>query len=437
VFGSFDLVVLVGLNEGEWPARSDRNIFFPHWLLRDFGWPSDRELLARERRRFTGLLGLSSKHVALFRHQLEDETPTVASPFLDDTRAYFAERGRAPEQETPETIDARLHEIVVSRAEALRRGLVARPEGVVVRRRAGEVGGPLTVPEPLSPTALELYLRCPFKYFSQYLLGLEEEEEVDETLTPLEHGRILHELLKEGFDEWDRGREAPRPVEPESYEEALALFRRVGLSKIPPEHRGIEMERLFGGAGEIGAIPWLLRSEMSRGRPRRRLVEQAFQSALRVERGPRGESPWYVRIKGRVDRADVDDEGYLHVIDYKSGRAPAQAVTLQVPLYAMCLATELSTPVREATYLSFRDRKATSRADFDKATELLVRSFGAIQDGRFAPRPYRVHLCNSCGFVGVCRKEIVEGDVSAIADAEAGSETRSDREPEPDSEARG
>ncbi len=176
------------------------------------------------------------------------------------------------------------------------------------------------------------------------------------------------------------------------------------------------MERLFGGAGELGAVPWLLRSEMSRGRLRRRLVERTFQSALRVEEGPRSEKPWYVRIKGRVDRADVDEEGYLHVLDYKSGRAPAQAVTLQVPIYAMCLATELSTPVREAAYLSFRDRKKTSRADFDKATGLLVRSFGAIQDGRFGPRPYQDHLCASCGFVGVCRKEIVEGGLDAEAE---------------------
>ncbi len=227
-FGGFDLVVLLGLNEGEWPARSDRNIFFPQWLLHDFGWPSDRELLVRERQRFTGLLGLSSKHVVLFRHQLEDETPTVASPFLDDAGGFFAERGRRPE-----SVDARLREIVVSRGEALRHGLVAPPEGFGSRLPAGEVGGPLTVPEPASPTALELYLRCPFKYFSHYLLGLEEEEEVTETLTPLEHGRILHELLQEGFQEWDRGRESPRAIEPDNYEEALALFRRVALSENP------------------------------------------------------------------------------------------------------------------------------------------------------------------------------------------------------------
>jgi hypothetical protein len=398
-FGSFDLVLLVGLNDSEWPSRAERNIFYPQWLLRDFGWPSDRELLALERRRFEGLFDLAGKHVALFRHQLEEEVETVASPFLEDVPALMAARGMRTSP--PLSLDG----VVVTRAEASTRGLL---EGKSLSRRAGRIEDRLTVPEPVSPTAFELYLRCPFKYFSRYLVGLEEEEEVEETLSPLERGRILHELLQEGFAGWDRGRETPRPIDPDSYDEALALFRRVAMAKIPAPHRRLEFSRLFGGAGEAGTIPWLLRREMSRGTPRMRLTEYAFQSALQVPEGPRGEKPWYVRIKGRVDRADVDRSGHLHVFDYKSGRAPGDDVSLQVPLYAMCLSQELSAPVVEATYLSFRDRKATSRADFEKATGLLVSAYGKIQEGDFSPRPNPEHLCLSCGFVGVCRKEIEE-----------------------------
>ncbi|MGH9337318.1 MAG: hypothetical protein ACRD21_26520, partial [Vicinamibacteria bacterium] len=87
-FGSFDLVVLLGLNEGEWPRRSERNIFYPQWILREFGLPSDRDLLASERRLFQGLLDLPAQYLALFRHQLEDEIPTVPSPFLEDVRSW-------------------------------------------------------------------------------------------------------------------------------------------------------------------------------------------------------------------------------------------------------------------------------------------------------------------------------------------------------------
>ncbi|HLE71944.1 MAG TPA: PD-(D/E)XK nuclease family protein, partial [Vicinamibacteria bacterium] len=401
-FGGFDLVILVGLNEDEWPERSERNIFYPQWLLREFGFPSDRELLAAERRGFLGLLDLAAKNVVLFRHQLEDEIPAVPSPFLEDARSWASER-----EVTEAPLGTALADIVVTRSDALRRGLLSS-EHATEPRRPGHVEGPLTVSEPISPTAFELYLRCPFKYYSRYLLGIEEEEEVDDELSPLERGRILHEVLQEAFAEWDRGRSSPRAIDPESYDEALALFRRVAQQILPPEHRAIEMERLFGGVGEPGAIPWLLRREMGQGPLRERLVEHAFSSALRLEEGPRGEKPWYVRIQGRIDRADVDSKGLLHVYDYKSGRAPGEAVALQVPLYAMCLSSERGAPVKEAAYLSFRDRKAIARGDFDKAALLLTRTYGGIAEGRFAPAPYQEHLCASCGFAMVCRKEIVE-----------------------------
>jgi hypothetical protein len=407
-YGAFDVVVLLGLNEGEWPVRSERNIFYPPWLLKDFGWASDREHLASERRKFLDLLELGGKYVALFRHQIEEEVPTVPSPFLDEARSFAVEHdvpGASPAAE--------LEDLVVTRSEALERRLVA-PEGgheeAPPSGAAGRIEGPLQVPEPISPTALELFLRCPFKYFSRYLLGLEEEEDIDETLSALDRGRIVHEILQEGFCEWDRDRESPRPIDPESYDEALALFRRIALSKIPPGHRAVELHRLFGGVGEPGPIPWLLRREMAREAPRRRLLEHGFQSPLRFEVGPRGERPWYVRVKGRVDRADVDRDGLLHVFDYKTGRAPSEDIALQVPLYAMALSQELDAPVREAAYLSFRDRKAASRADFGKAQELLLFAVDAIVRGRFGPHPHQEHLCGSCGYEGVCRKQIVESE---------------------------
>jgi CRISPR/Cas system-associated exonuclease Cas4 (RecB family) len=400
--GGFDLVVLMGLNEDEWPERSERNIFYPQWLLREFGFPSDSDLLANDRRRFLGLLDLAGKHVALFRHQLEDEIPAVPSPFLEDARSWIRERNVS---EAP--LGTSIGDVVVTRSDALRRGLLTS-ELSAAPRKPGVVDSGLAVSEPISPTAFELFLRCPFKYFSRHLLGLEEEEEVETALSPLERGRILHEVLQEGFAEWDRDRSSPRGIDPDSYDEAIALFRRVALSKIPPEHRGIEIERLFGGAGEPGAIPWLLRREMARGAPRERLVEHAFSSALRLPEGPRGESPWYVRIQGRVDRADVDSQGGLHVYDYKSGRAPAESVCLQVPLYAMCLSSERGAPVKEALYLSFRERRAVSRGDFERAGALLTRAYGAIREGNLAPAPYQEHLCESCGYRLACRKEIAE-----------------------------
>ena len=408
-FGAFDLVILLGINEGEWPARGERNIFFPQWILHDFGWPSDRKLLTRERARFQELLDLGQEHLVLIRHQLEDEVPTVASPFLEEVETWLEESPHAlvpmPDHDDDDEPEP---ELVVTKSEALRRGLIEPFSPLSSERHPGIVGSPLSVPDPVSPTALELYLQCPFKYFSRYLLGLEEEEDVESMLTPLERGRILHDLLHEGFKEWDAGQSEPRPIEPETYEDALILFRSIAVKKIPPEHRSVELRRLFGGPGEAGAIEWLLRREMARGPLKQRLLEHPFQTPLRLTEGPGGEKPWFVQIKGRVDRADVDVDGRLHVYDYKSGRAPEASVTLQVPLYSMCLSQDLGTPIEESAYLSFRDRRSTPRADYQKASALLVETFASIGKGRFPPKPHRDTLCYYCGFVGVCRKEIQE-----------------------------
>ena len=398
-YGSFELVLLVGLNEGEWPSRSERNIFYPQWLLKEFGWESDHDRLALERAAFMELVRSAGREVALFRHQLEDEAPTVPSPFLEDVEIW--QNGAAARSESVPT----LRELVVSRSEALRRGLLAGPSP----KRAlppGEVRTALAPPEPVSATAFELYLRCPFKYYSRYVLKLEEEEDFDKVLTPLERGRLVHEILQEGFKAWDEGRETPRAIDSSNFEEALRLFRRTATDKLPPGERPVELARLFGAPGQAGSMEWLLRREMSLAPLRQRLVEIGFQTLLQLREGPRGERPWFVRIKGRVDRADVDEEGRLHIYDYKSGAAPPPRLTLQVPLYAMCLAQEQAAPVREAAYLSLRELRAAERDDYERAGTLLVETFSRILDGRFEPRPYQDPLCFSCGYAGVCRKEI-------------------------------
>jgi hypothetical protein len=76
----------------------------------------------------------------------------------------------------------------------------------------------------------------------------------------------------------------------------------------------------------------------------------------------------------------------------------------------MALSQELGVAVREAAYLSLRDRKAASRGDFAKAQDLLLFAVDSIGRGRFGPRPYQEHLCGSCGYLGVCRKQITESE---------------------------
>ena len=156
-YGSFDLIVAVGLNEGEWPARSERNIFYPQWLLKDFGWPTDSEALTAERARFMELLSTPDRSVAIFRHLLEEEIPSVPSPFLEEVDNTT--KGRREEIDP-----AFLEQLIVSRADALRARAVPVASRFRQKRKPGLIQSNMFDPEPVSATAFELYLRCPFKH---------------------------------------------------------------------------------------------------------------------------------------------------------------------------------------------------------------------------------------------------------------------------------
>jgi len=402
-YGSFDLVILLGLNEGEWPARPARNIFYPQWLLGRFGWPTDRDFLAAERSQFVELLGLAGAEVALFRHELEEDVPNVASPFLEEVEVSAFDR---------ESIDTEaLARRVVSRGEALRLGLCAPAQALPpLRCRPGRITLRLPEPSPVSATAFELYLACPFKYLSRHVLRIEEEEDLEEGPTPRQRGLDLHLLLRTAFARWDGASGRPRPILPESYSEAVAIFRQAAEEILPSEGRAVEMERLFGSAGQTGEIEWILRAEMSREAPRQRLLEFPFQGFYTLPVGGERGEPWQVRVKGQADRVDRDSSGGLHLYDYKSGKAPETRSSLQLPLYAISLEQELGSRAVEASYLSLRERREKSfpLKDVPRAAETIRQVFESIVAGEFPPRPATDRLCLVCGYAVLCRKEIQE-----------------------------
>ncbi len=399
--GIFDLVIIVGLNEGEWPAKKEHNIFYPEWLLREFGWSSNAESRYEERITFKELSQFSRCYVAAFRHQIEEDIPTVPSLFLDEIENMHTTN-------TTRILEHDMSAYVTSRNQALRFGLV-QPDKIITNRSSpGILKYTLSNIEPVSATAFERYLHCPFKYYAKSILHLTEDEEEHIGLSPLQQGRIVHTILKDGFQQWDIATTFPQPVTEKNYATIIALFRKISKEKLPRKYHKIELTRLFGDYGHVGTIEWILRQETTRKPIAKRLLEYPFRTKLCLEHGPNGEAPWHVDIKGRVDRIDIDLKGGIHVFDYKTGKVPEAKVTLQVPLYAMCLTQDFSAKTTQATYLSLRDRKAVRRTDYEKTKTQLLKTYRHITEGHFPPRPYQNHLCNSCGYVGLCRKEITE-----------------------------
>ncbi|HXH23045.1 MAG TPA: PD-(D/E)XK nuclease family protein [Dehalococcoidia bacterium] len=253
---------------------------------------------------------------------------------------------------------------------------------------SGLVGPALSV--TLSPTILEYYGACGFRYFLASVLRLKgvEEPEEGETMGAAERGLLVHRALERFFRrEQERGR--PRPYErwtrsdldallavfDEEYERLRGLGR-AGLDVYADFERGslradlaafLEHDNEF--RAETGAVP------------------AAFEQRLQPTRA--GEA----LLSGIVDRLDMTPDGRrAWVIDYKTGSASefeklsdadpfAGGTKLQLPVYA--LAAGSAEEVRALYWFVSRrgEFKRVHYLDSEANRQRFERTLGAILDG--------------------------------------------------------
>ena len=276
----------------------------------------------------------------------------------------------------------------------------------------------------ISPTALETFAACPFRYFAERVLRLREldEPEREEATSALEEGLIYHGVL-ERFYRRLKGRI------PETLEDARAAFE----------------EELAAGYAELEAErsirhPVLWEAERAY---MRRVLEAAVTHDLsnrdgfvpsRFEWPVEGEvtaGRVKVGVRGYVDRVDLRPDGAVRVIDYKRSRSKekypwnvdngvARGRYFQPPLYLllaeMLFAKEKIITTRAGSksgYLFLRDLERGDPPEmwlegdgWDPAAgfaEGLGRALEAIDKGEFVLR--EAAHCAHCDMSTVCRKQ--------------------------------
>ena len=452
-YGDFDDVQLVGLIEGEWPARLRRNVLYPSSLLSLLeplpasGDPSARErhALNSARAAFKDLLHLASTHVRLSTFLLENDAVVESSILLDDVEAAGLRREHAAEpcvrvfQHEALAFEPR---VIAGLPESVAAWAAARldPDARQESRFQGEAGA--WILPRVSVSRLERYLDCPFRFFASEVLRLEEQPEDEDTRTPLERGRFLHELFERFFSEWQK--RGHRRVRPESLAEARALFETIGeqaLSTLSPAEAALERVRLLGSAISPGIAHRVFAMEAERPTE---ITERLLEAPLRgdFEFRARDGRTRVVTLSAKADRIDLLADGTLRVVDYKSKRTPELKQALQLPIYSLCARRTLeqtrggSWPVSEAAYLSFegdravvplRMRGRTIEDLIDDAQQRLITALESIGAGHFPARPLKRSLCGPCPYSVVCRLDYVEEN-AAGAEGAMGAEGASGAE---------
>jgi RecB family exonuclease len=256
-----------------------------------------------------------------------------------------------------------------------------------------------------SASQLESYAACPFIYFVQRVLRLEELEEAEEETSPLTFGGVAHTLLERFYPAL-----LERSFPAELDEAAAELFQRIAAQVFA------ELE----GSGDqwLGIAPlWAVtKRELQQkvaeylayelptfGDWRPHLFEYRFGddegSVVEIEGCDVEGAPQALRLRGRIDRVDVRGAGpaaVYRILDYKSGGMPAKRYyedggALQIPLYMSALQRRLGAPIESGSYRSIKRRDEGGQAvwgdeNFDRALRIALSIPARIRAGEFEPQ---------------------------------------------------
>lgn len=248
----------------------------------------------------------------------------------------------------------------------------------------------------LSPYAIGIYEQCPRRYRYQYV-----ERLIGKYRKPwpwLTMGANIHHALAQFLS-----------VVPVA-ERTVATIEKLLRDQWRRSRQGFtddEQEREYGERA-LAQLRWFASTQPVDVRP---LMLERFHEA------PVSDS---VVLRGRIDRVD-EEEGGLHVIDYKTGKTPENPDTFQLLQYAVILPRVLGQPVARASYLYLEGGQwRTIRIEpdeVDKARGAVLHIATQIQqDTDYVTRVGG--LCRYCDFLELC-----EPGREAYEQAEGGDES--------------
>ncbi|MEE2643022.1 MAG: PD-(D/E)XK nuclease family protein [Planctomycetota bacterium] len=314
-------VIVTGFNEGSIPESLNADMFLPNGLRKVLGLTDNQRRLARDAYAVTSML--HSKQEIRFIIGKRN----VSGDPLTPSRLYFAT--------DRETIASRVR-------------IFSRPVEFVEPDRSEDVVSEsgFFVPPPrleevkiesVSVTAFKTFLKCPYRFYLQSVLGLRAVDDRDLELPAMAFGNLLHELFRRFGESRLRYSESEKEIcEFLEAELETVTLEQYGVSRLPAVEIQLQQvrHRLHGFArwqAERTRQGWEIRYV-----EKKTLDPQGVDFEFAPERS--------VKIRGTIDRIDFQEvSGTWQILDYKTGdrgESPGkthqdrgQWVDLQLPLY--------------------------------------------------------------------------------------------------------
>ena len=335
-------------------------------------------------------------------------------------------------------------ENVIARALRMERARNARTLTVwdgdlsAVSTSSGRIG--LSNRDLFSPTRLEAWATCPYRYFLSNVLGIAAPEQPEEiaSISPLDRGSLIHAVL-ERFVKTSQGQGTlPRHDLPWTEDHRRLLLTIAEEQFRDAEQRGVTGKPLLWQIARAEILSDLGRflEEDFGLRNKHGVSPHSVESAFGISRHRDDEEPpqepveWSspgagaVRFRGVIDRIDVSPDGSAAlVLDYKTGgttqytnmdKDPVRRGTrLQLPVYGLAAQQLLGDGVDVKVAYWFVSDKGNFKtrpqkpAPLDEMLESFSKAVGTITDGIgkgiFPANPGKGNSnCTYCDFKNLC-----------------------------------
>jgi len=220
-----------------------------------------------------------------------------------------------------------------------------------------------SVDTPFSPSQLETYAKCGFKYYMSYLLSIKDDETITLELNALDAGNYIHDVFEGFYNEWTSQRDGP--LTEATLKDAQRLLYEVATESLDELNvkettfHDAWLRSLFDGlaveenqygdpSGPDGLFRRFLTAELElTARDARPAYFEAHVGLTPRDGAGTVISPdpvtvpdTDVDIRGKIDRLDVTSDGGVIGLDYKTGSTPTERDTVdglkfQLPAYLL------------------------------------------------------------------------------------------------------
>jgi ATP-dependent helicase/DNAse subunit B len=263
------------------------------------------------------------------------------------------------------------------------------------------------VKKPVPATTFTTYAYCPYRFFFDYILKIEEDEELDRTqISPLKKGILIHNLLYDFYKSLNFSQDYLKNKKKEIEKEFEKFFEKNKPFLIPSyiPFENLKLDKLKENLFKF------IEKDLERLKNNLEVATDILEKEYKDE-----------YFAGRIDRADKDKTENYYIYDYKTGSTKDLDLTkelkdkyIQLIIYKRFLEKE-GKIVKKIGIFAVNDDtgKFIYELDTEEIKEIenhlknLIKRLGS---GYF--EPVKNDYCDNCPYIDFCLKDKVKKEVN-------------------------